>query len=163
MDVWLGSEIVELSPSLCPLFLSNNFKACTCLQVSSFFCFVVPLHLRDLVMKILLDLPGHNCWTLHLWKLAECALFWEACYWLCSNLSLWPSKETGLIRKFGIKGRCGKLSLGLYHQERAFVVLHGSSPCLEKYIGGCMRIPVRRNWGCEAKLSYAARSQLKNL
>lgn len=80
MDVWLGSEIVELSPSLCPLFLSKNFKACTCLQVSSFFCFVVPLHLRDLVMKILLDLPGHNCWTLHLWKLGECPLFWEASF-----------------------------------------------------------------------------------
>lgn len=48
---WLGGEIVELPLSLCLLFLSNNFKACTCLQVNSFFCFVLPLHLKDLVME----------------------------------------------------------------------------------------------------------------
>jgi hypothetical protein len=54
------------------------------------------------------------CWTLHLWELAECILFWKACYWLCSNFYLWPNKEIGLIwSKFEIKWKVWKIVLGV--------------------------------------------------
>jgi hypothetical protein len=84
---------------------------------------------------------------------------------LCSNFYLWPNKEIGVIcSKFEIKWKVWKIVLGVVSPRKGTCgFVWAFTLYLEKRKkGGCVKIPIRRDWRCEAKLSCATKSELKN-